>query len=215
LAKSSFLRESLSSILNHCCRSDSNLLSCTLESLNTSLIKDINAHYKDPKSFPAPSSNLLVEFNSYLELTGMDNPSCKVYTPLDTSLSILVFLTIIGASPCYSSDFKHWSLIFGQKKGGADIKISQRDGMPFMEGVKTILHHIHCEEESDILSSIGQFIRSKVNSAHLKEAGASHYSIDVMSAILFLENLVQINGASWNQIETVVPPFVLEAYTKL
>ena len=41
------LRQSLTALLGHTCRSDSNLLACTAEALNDSLIKDITAHYKE------------------------------------------------------------------------------------------------------------------------------------------------------------------------
>lgn len=65
----------------------------------SSIIAEIEAHYKDPsKPYPKEDNPLLYELSMYLEWAGISNPYAKIYvtTKNPQYFSVLAFLFVIS-----------------------------------------------------------------------------------------------------------------------
>lgn len=73
------VRRQVANQLSMSCKFDSKYLAAALETLNESLMADIQAHYKDPqKPYPDEDNELLSHLSEYLEHAGNHDPISKV-----------------------------------------------------------------------------------------------------------------------------------------
>lgn len=73
------LRRQIANQLSMSCKFDSKFMAAALETLNESLMADIQAHYHDPqKPCPDDDNELLSHLSEYLEHAGMHDPISKV-----------------------------------------------------------------------------------------------------------------------------------------
>lgn len=68
VGQAQLLRKQISNELNFSCQLDSKLLCCALKNMNTGILKDIRAHYRDQETMPYPKDNnpLLGELSKYV-----------------------------------------------------------------------------------------------------------------------------------------------------
>jgi len=68
----------------------------------SSLLAEIEAHYKDPsKPYPKESNPLLYELSTYLDWAGISNPYTKIYVTTKNLeyFSVLLFLFVVSQLP--------------------------------------------------------------------------------------------------------------------
>ena len=155
IGQAQLLRKSLRNELNFACKLDSNLLCCSLEAYNNSLLNDIRAHYRDPeKPYPGNGNPTLADLSKFLEATGMNEPLTKIYLTseqLDNfPLFLLSFLLRYLPKMKYDQDFG--SLMRKNRK-------DYLDGAPIVVGIVTVLKQLHPSYTSQLLAFLGQYVR--------------------------------------------------------
>jgi len=140
VGQAQLLRKQISNELNFSCRLDSKLLCCALKNMNTGILKDIRAHYRDQEKNPYPKEDnpLLGELCKYLECAGLSDPVTKIYITSDPLQGFAVFLFAFLLSKLsaltYSKEFD--TMMRRDRK----VLI---DGAPLIYGVVTILQQFH------------------------------------------------------------------------
>jgi WASH complex subunit strumpellin len=165
------MRKQLANELNYTCRLDAHILSCTLETINKSIINDIQAHYRSRGNTNYPDKDgglLLEELTKYLERAGVSDPMSKVYVtsePLEyLPAALLLFLVTYMSKFQYNCHFG--SLV--REKDKYPI-----DGFPMAAGICTIMKQMHPDYLQQFLAMVGQYVRSMINAA-----GAAGYVVD-------------------------------------
>lgn len=121
---------------------------------HSALLIELKAHELDPQK-PAPSIELLVKVNQYLEWAGIYDPYEKVYIETNTFRSIsatLVLLTITQLSKW--NYVKHVSALIGKKT------TEHIDCTSFIVGVITILRQFHIEVIQMFIDQMAQYVIS-------------------------------------------------------
>lgn len=212
IGQAALIRRQISSELTFSSRLDASLLSCTLETLNKSLLNDIRAHYHDPKNKPFPGSNnnpVLVELNKYLENIGLNDPYQKIYITVEAPLEGLpaLFMLFVAAyMPKLQYDASFGSLT---RTGKNPI-----DGTPLVIGILTIFKQFHPSYTQQFIAYVGQFIRAKLNDAmsHPKHhhAGAE-IPLEVINTLLFLNQFCRAASIPPQVLHNYVPAYIFDA----
>ncbi|KNC47128.1 WASH complex subunit strumpellin [Thecamonas trahens ATCC 50062] len=203
------LRRLLGIELAYTARVDSPALSSTLDALNMSLLKDIEAHYRDPEVHPYPkvSNPLLATLAEYLDSAGKSDPLAVIYvtSPPLGSMALLVFLFVLSVLPQLTYDPRLDTFVNSSKKVALD-------GAPFVVGVVTLLKQFHASVTTTFLKYMGQYIRASMAEALLgrRGKGARVYSPEVRSALLFLHQFCTYGGAKRKDVEQFVPAYVVD-----
>ena len=93
------IRRKISNELTFSCKFDSKPLFNAVKTFDEVVMRDIQAHYKDPSlPYPAEDNSLLYELTSYLEAIGLGNPCLKIYITANKHPLFPLFaaLTVIG-----------------------------------------------------------------------------------------------------------------------
>lgn len=202
------IRRHLASTLTLACKSDSTLLACTLDTFNKSLLKDIQAHYKDPLHlpYPEPDSPLLPELSTYLEAAGNSDPYSKLYVtskPLPI-FSELVYLFILSQLKRFVYNPTFGSLVWQKKdKNPHDMKT-------FAVGVVTLLKQIHVEHTHRLISYICQKIRTLVNST-ASDPKQTEYPVAVVSLVHLLALFLKYSNIQRSLVESQLPSLIFDS----
>lgn len=208
------LRRQIASLLNFTAKIDSKVLYQTLEIVNEALLKDIQAHYMNPDSYPYPDDDenkLLSEMSKFLETVGINDPVTKIYittSPLD-HFPLLMFLFLLTQGPKFHFDTKLSILTptIPRKKGGVD-------GIPFVVGLITLLKQFHSIHTQKFLAYVGQYIRSYVNITDKipKLVDLPHEARNMMTVL----EVICKYSTSFNRkdLEGYLPQYLLDCFTR-
>ncbi|XP_047143782.1 WASH complex subunit 5 isoform X1 [Hydra vulgaris] len=201
------IRRQIANELSFSCKFDSKILFNTLQTLNDSVMKDIEAHYKDPTlPYPGEDNPLLYEMTPYIESTGIGNPSLKIYitTKKQPYFSIFCSLLVISQLP---------KLSFQKSLGGmVSKKITEPlDSTSFAMGLVTLLKQYHSDCIEQLIMLLGQFVRSTVGSTTVN-AKYTELSSDVINVLSFLDQFVTFADLSRKIVEEQIPAYLFEVF---
>jgi len=202
------MRRQIANVLNFTSKLDSNILHYALETMNSSLIADVEAHYSNPETKPYPGEDnpLLSELSKYLETVGINDPFTKIYIttqPID-NFPLLLFIYVISQLPKYQYDNN--LNILNRKKDGGDITA-------MVVGVITLLKQFHSIHTQTFLAYLGQFVRGSVNVALYKDAKVKDYPEEVINVLLFLEDFCKYTATPRKTIEGYLPAYIFDFFT--
>ncbi|XP_035827087.1 WASH complex subunit 5 [Aplysia californica] len=200
------LRRQIAYELNTSCKFDSKFLSSSLQTMNNSLLADIEQHYQDPtKPYPKEENPLMYELTSYLEAAGFHNPLRKIYitTPRLPHFSLFTFLMTLWHlnKLCYNRSID--SLIC--KKPADPL-----DAPPCVVGVYTLLKQSHSDNTNIFLAFLGQYVRSMVEA--MGSAKDPTMSQDVLNVLMFLEDFIFYSGLQRKVVESFVPTYIFDEF---
>ena len=204
------LRRLLGLELAYAARVDSSTLSGTLDTLNMSLVNDVQAHYRDPRGhpYPDPANPLLSTLASYLEVSGKSNPLETIYitSPPLPELPLMVFLFVLSVLPQMDYDPRLDTFVCPSKK-------VPLDGAPFVVGIVTLLKQYHSSHTTVFLQFMGQFVRASMAEALLGRRGKGVgpvFGREVRAVLLFLSQFCAWGGCGRGEVEEHVPPYVFD-----
>ena len=213
------LRRQIANILNFSCKLDANVLHCALETLNASLLADIQAHYAHPEQKPYPGSDddnpLLVELSRFLETAGISDPFTKIYIttdPLD-AVPLLVFLFAISVLPKFAYSAHLGVLMPGKNASKRDAV----DATALVVGIISLLKQFHSSHTQRFLALLGQYIRSMMHLAlgkPITEGKPADIPPDAVAALVFLEEICRFSGLSRKVVEGYVPAYCFDTFTR-
>eukprot|EP00727_Mastigamoeba_balamuthi_P013163 m51a1_g847 putative WASH complex (1158) ;mRNA; f:778413-782661 len=204
------LRRQLQRTLNVKCKAESNLLNCTLDVLNQSLLKDVRAHYIDPQNlpYPDPENPLLPELAKYIDTAGLTDPTSKIYvtTTALQSLPLVVFVVVLSVLPkyCYNSKL-------GLMVAKADKGKQRNDAAALVVGIITLLRQFHVQNIPSFVGYCAQYVRGFLNLMQVSK-GETEFPAEVNSMLLFLETFVKYGGYSRNLVDACLPPFLFDNF---
>ncbi|CAB4023119.1 WASH complex subunit strumpellin, partial [Paramuricea clavata] len=184
------LRRQIANELKFSCKFDSKHFESSLNTLNQSLIKDVEAHYQDPnKPYPSEESPLMSEVSTYLESAGIHDPLKKIYITTQRTgyLPLLTALCVISQLPKLVY-VKQLSGMVPRKPGDTV------DFAPFVVGIITALKQYHVETTHQFLACLGQYVRSSVDSA--ASGKAAEFPDEVVNALAFFEDFLHYSKLS-------------------
>lgn len=212
IGQAALIRRQISSELSFSSRLDANLLSGTLTTLNNSLLNDIRAHYRDPKTKPYPGTDgnpILVELNKYLENTGANDPFQKIYITVDApldGLAALFMLFVVAYMPKLQYD----------RNFGALSRVGKNpiDGQPLLLGILTVFKQFHPSYTERFLAYLGQYVRSKVNDIFAKDQkgkAATELPVDVVNTLIFMLEFARCSKIKRSFLDALVPAYIFDA----
>ncbi|GAM16870.1 hypothetical protein SAMD00019534_000450, partial [Acytostelium subglobosum LB1] len=205
------IRRQISNQLNFHCKIDSNMLYCALETMNGSLINDIQAHFQRPDTSPYPGEDntLLFDLAQYLDTAGINDPYTKIYIttmPLE-AFPCLLFLVVLSQVTKFQLNTKLCVMQSKKQK-------NSYDWTPFIVGVITILKQFHSLHTQKFLSFLGQYIRCQINSAlaNPKDNKDEDYPEEVIGLLRFLEDFCKYSHTPRKIVEGYVPAYIFDYY---
>ena len=204
------LRQQIAHELRAAGKFDSKLLMSCLENFNNLLLSDIQAHYKDPdKPYPGGNNPLMFELSSYLEATGLHDPSTKIYiaTMQIHNMSLIMFLFL------YTQLSK---LTYFRKIGGLVAKKNSEaiDGPPFISGVVTLLRQFHSDVTEEFLQYTCQYIRSLLYEETSKEK-AGDVTDEIIVVLSFVDDFMRTAGLSRDKVLNSIPTYLFDEFRTL
>eukprot|EP00111_Clytia_hemisphaerica_P004569 TCONS_00013127-protein len=201
------IRRKIANELKFSCKFDSKELCSVIKTLNDTLMRDIEAHYKNPDlAYPSEDNPLLYETTSYLESTGISNPCLKIYitTKKNPYFSIITSLLTISQLA---------KLTFQKSIGGMIPKKSNDplDNTPFVLGLVTLLKQYHSDATDQFFALLGQYVRSTAGS-NMTSPKLNDLSPEVVNTLCFLEQFLLYSEISRKAIETHVPAYLFEDF---
>lgn len=201
------IRRKIANELTFTCKYDSKTLFNAVSTLNDSVMKDIQAHYKDP-SLPYPSEDnpLLYELASYLEAMGINNPCLKIYitTKKTPYFSLLAAILVI----CQLSKLtftKSISCMVSKKYN------DPLDSTAFVLGMVTLLKQYHSDCGEQFVAVLAQYVRSTIE-ANVNNPKLNELSSEVINTLTFLEEYVQHAELSRKVVEAHIPAYIFEDF---
>eukprot|EP00656_Telonema_subtile_P001385 TRINITY_DN10622_c0_g4_i2.p1 TRINITY_DN10622_c0_g4~~TRINITY_DN10622_c0_g4_i2.p1 ORF type:complete len:1069 (-),score=421.60 TRINITY_DN10622_c0_g4_i2:243-3449(-) len=195
--------------LNLTSKCDSNTLSCTNAVFNQALLNDVRAHYNDPEAAanPGESSELLADFTKYLEATGFNHPSSKIYVTMRPfeSLPIFLFLLVLAQMHKFTYSRKFGVLTCTDKK-------EMLDGVPFLMGIITVLKQLHSSYTHTFLAYLGQFVRFQISNQEHHGYKSPELSQMVINVLIFLEDFCKYGHFSRKVVEGYIPPYIFDQF---
>ena len=207
IGQAQLLKRQIANELNFSAKLDSNMLSCALETLNSSLLSDVRNHYKNPDERPYPGNPILPDITEFLDTNGVSNPVTKIYITTDEALdgiALLLFLFVLNESQKFKWDRHRSTLV-------CIVQNQAIDGAPFVVGVATVLKQFHSSHTHTFLASLGQFVRSQIAAASTAKSGAA-LPQGVVNVLHFMEEFCKFSFVSRSAIEAVVPPYVFDRF---
>jgi len=205
------LRRQISNQLNFHAKIDSNMLLCSLDVMNTSLLKDIHAHFQHPENnpYPADDNSLLSDLAQFLDTTGINDPFTKIYittSPLD-AFPCLMFLFVLSQVTKFQYNAKLGVMTSKKPK-------NNYDWTPFIIGIITILQQFHSLHTQKFFAFVGQYIKCQINVslANPKEKVDEDYPEDVIGLLRFLEDFCKYSHTSRKIIEGYLPPYIFDYF---
>jgi len=199
------LREQIAGSLRLASKTDAGALHGVLDVLNKSLMKDVQAHYKDPENlpYPDPESHLLPDFSKYLESAGLSDALTKIYITTEGTdvLPLIIFislLTIIG-------DFQ-----FNRMLGVAMMPKdkTRRDSTALIVGIVTMLRQSHSSHMISFVQLCGQYVRTRLNELGFEMVDQKQARLppSVRNMLYFLETLLPYARISHRAVDSALPP---------
>ncbi|KAF2071648.1 hypothetical protein CYY_007041 [Polysphondylium violaceum] len=205
------LRRQISNQLNFHAKIDSNMLLCSLDVMNTSLLKDIHAHFQRPETnpYPADDNTLLSDLAQFLDTTGINDPFTKIYittSPLD-AFPCLMFLFVLSQVTKFQYNPKLGVMVSKKPK-------NNYDWTPLIIGIITILQQFHSLHTQKFFAFVGQYIKCQINVslANPKEKIDEDYPEDVIGLLRFLEDFCKYSHTSRKIIEGYLPPYIFDYF---
>jgi len=188
IGQKQLIRKHIANILRFKSTLESNPLYCALETLNTSVLNDIRAHYRDPNlPFPRPENGLFAELGSYLEHIGIYDPINKIYLAAEPifDFPFILFTLVIRTLAVFSFDAH-----LGNRLNPKTIKKDSIDDVPFIIGIITLLKQFHAHTTTTFFAYIGQYIRCIVASYVEKNIGKVQTYPDEVNKMLTFFGLI-------------------------
>jgi len=207
------IRKHIANDLNFSGKIDSKTLFYSLESMNVSLLADIEGHYKNPEAKPYPNTDgnpLLAEVSDYLEAVGINDPITKIYITTEplNYFPICMFFLFLSASAKFQHSKTLATLVptLPRKKGGID-------STPFIVGFVTLLKQFHSVNTQKFLAFVGQYIRGHVNLIP-KNPKLTDLQKEVRDLLSFLELLCKYSTSICREdTEAFIPPYIFDFFT--
>ncbi|WAR23300.1 WASC5-like protein [Mya arenaria] len=184
------LRKQIANELNTLCKFDSNNMACALQTMNISLLADIEAHYSDPtKPYPKEENPLMYELAGYLEAAGFHNPLMKIYVTMKPlpHFPLFIFLLVIS----HISKLTYNKAISGLvcKKPADPL-----DAPPFVIGCITLLKQFHVDNTDNFLALMGQYVRSFVDA--MPGSKTADMPAEILNLLVYIEEFIYFSSSS-------------------
>ncbi|KYQ93508.1 hypothetical protein DLAC_06205 [Tieghemostelium lacteum] len=211
LGQIQLIRRQISNQLNFHCKIDSKMLFNSLDIMNRSLLKDIQAHFHRPEQNPYPSDDntLLSDLAQFLDTAGINDPFTKIYittSPLE-AFPCLIFLFVLSQVTKFQFNSKLNVMVPKKQK-------NLYDWTPFIVGIITILQQFHSLHTQKFLAFVGQYVRCQINIslANPKDNKEDDYPEEVGCLLRFLEDFCKYSHTSRKLIEEYIPPYIFDHY---
>jgi len=201
------LREQIASTLRLSSKTDAGALHGVLDVFNQSLMKDVQAHYKDPDNlpYPDPESPLLPEITRYLETAGLSDSLTKIYVTTEgiDVLPLIVFFVLLSVIGEYQ-----FNPMLGITVSTSKNRKGRRDSTALIVGAVTVLRQSHSSHMLQFVQLCGQYIRSHLNSLgfQMREKKDVHLPNEVRNLLYFLETMLKYARISPRAVESALPP---------
>ncbi|EDO30084.1 predicted protein [Nematostella vectensis] len=201
------IRRQIANELNCSCKFDSKIHENALRTFNSSLLRDIEAHYQDPSlPYPKEDNPLMFELTSYLEWAGIHNPLNKIYvtTKKYPFFAMLNFLCVISQIP---------KLIYMKSAGTlvARKPTDQVDSAPFVVGMITVLKQFHSEYSEQFFACCGQYVRSLVEAA-ATNIRTNELPQEIVNLMIFLEDYLSYSQQPRKVVEAHIPTYIFDQF---
>ncbi|OQR94163.1 strumpellin [Achlya hypogyna] len=203
IGQAALLRKAIAGELAFSSRLDAHLLTCTVDTLDKSLLSDVRQHYRAPAATPYPNPAVLVEVNKYLETMGANDPFQKIYITMDApleGLAPLFLLFVLAYMPKLQYD-----AAFGALKR---VAANPLDGSPLVLGLLTIFKQLHPSFTDQLVAYLGQYVRAKINDAAPTTATLPP---EVLNVLIFLQQFARAARLKTSMLHTHVPAYVFDA----
>ncbi|ETW08085.1 hypothetical protein, variant [Aphanomyces invadans] len=202
IGQAALLRKAIVSELAFSSKLDAHLLSCSIETLDKSMLNDIRSHYRSSASVPHPPAAVLVELNKYLETMGANDPYSKIFITMNEpleKLSALFLLFVLAYMPKLQYDYH-----FGALKR---VGTNPVDGAPLILGLSTIFKQFHPSYTEQFVSYIGQYVRSTISES--KET--NQLPPQVLNVLIFLQQFARVTHLKSSILHSHIPAYVFDA----
>ncbi|XP_023238570.1 WASH complex subunit 5-like, partial [Centruroides sculpturatus] len=202
------LRKLIAHELNTSGKFDSKNLISALQTMNDSLLADIEAHYKDPsKPYPNDNNPLMYELSNYLEWTGISNPLAKIYITTGPLPHIPLFLFLFTIFHLSKLNYvKNIDGLISKKT------IEPIDGIPFVIGTLTLLRQFHQEKTGQFLAYLGQYIRSNVESVIGEGSKGGDFPQEVLNILVYLDEFQQQGKLPRKAVTKYIPDYLFDKF---
>jgi len=201
------LREQIANTLSLASKTDAGALHGVLDVLNKSLMKDVQAHYKDPDNlpYPDPENHLLPDFSKYLDSAGLSDALTKIYITTEGTdvLPFIMFLVLVSVLGEY-----HFDRMLGVALSINKKDKSRRDFTALIVGMVTMLRQSHSSHMLSFVQLCGQYIRTTLNQLGfvMGEQKQVHFPPILTNMLYFLETMLQYARINPRVVETAIPP---------
>ncbi|RWS23664.1 WASH complex subunit strumpellin-like protein, partial [Leptotrombidium deliense] len=201
------LRRNIAHELNTSCKFQSRHLAAALETLNESLLTELQM--KPEKLYGKDDSALLYELSNYLEWTGFSDPLSKIYISsrspsfLDTIAHILVATQMN-------------KLVYVKAIHGLSCKkpLDYCDGAPYVVGMLTLLRQYHEDFVSKFINYCSKYINLLISTA-TSSAKAVEIPGDAFNLLTFLEEFLRYGNLPRILVTRHVPEYVFDQFYSL
>ena len=205
------LRRHIGKELVFACKLESQALHSALSSLNTALVNDVRAHYKDPETHRYPNGRkpILPELSAYLENCGMVDPITKIYITTEPVMQLIPILVnfVIAHLPRFTYVPTTDSLVVNKKD-------DPLDGSPFVVGLVTVLKQFNSSEKDLFVAFLCQYCRVAIQqdttpAKNSKEKEKEIIPVEVCNCLVLLENFCKYASVDRKQLENLLPPYLI------
>eukprot|EP00004_Rigifila_ramosa_P027670 TRINITY_DN9095_c0_g1_i1.p1 TRINITY_DN9095_c0_g1~~TRINITY_DN9095_c0_g1_i1.p1 ORF type:complete len:1142 (+),score=349.87 TRINITY_DN9095_c0_g1_i1:288-3428(+) len=205
------LRKMVANELNFSCKLDSNVFACALSVMDSSLVNDVQHHYRHPDVAPYPDAQnpILGDLTRFLETAGISDAMTKIYVTVDPieNLALLMFLFVLAHLNKFTYDATLGTLVSKDKKEAID-------GAPFVVGVLTVLKQFHSIQTQRFLALFGQYVRAQINDAPSKD-DVVDLDPNVTNSLLFLEQFCKFSSMSRRVVESYIPAYIFDRFKRV
>ena len=211
IGRCQLIKKQIQKTLQFACKLESSALYNSLHCLNSALISDVQAHYKDPenKRYPNGHKPILPEITEFLEKCGMNDAFTQIYITAEpiSMLALMLSSIVVTHLSRFTYDAQVDALTVRKKD---DVL----DGAPFVVGIVTILKQFHSDEKDVFVAYLCQYCRSIMSTAEaaqqkVKEKDKETIPHEVCNCLLFLESFCKYAQFERKQIENILPPFLI------
>jgi len=201
------LREQIAATLRLASKTDAGSLHGVLDVLNKSLMKDIQAHYKDPENLPYPDqeSPLLPDISKYLDSAGLSDALTKIYVTTEGTdvLSFIIFLTLMSVIDEYT-----FNPLLGVATSVSKKDKTRRDSTPLIVGIVTLLRQCHSSHMLSFVQLCGQYVRTSLNQLGFDMVEQKQVQVpqSIRNMLYFLGTVLQYARISPRALDSALPP---------
>jgi len=201
------LREQIASTLRLASKTDAGALHGVLDVLNDSLMKDVQAHYKDPENMPYPDqeSPLLPDISKYLDSAGLSDALTKIYVTTEGTdvMSFIIFLAVLSILGEYE-----FNSLLGVSTSTVKKEKARRDSTPLIVGIVTLLRQFHSSHMLSFVQLCGQYIRTTLNQLGFEMVQQKQVRIPqtIHNMLYLLDTMLQYARISPRALDSALPP---------